>query len=532
MSRAPLPLLTVVVSLLPASALAQSITTTPVAPVSVVGPWMMIALALVVLGTGYTMLRARAGHDAGARFAALMIVAALGAAVALHAQAALTFTAPDGETLSIPITPETSGDDVDGWEPADFTNGTSVPLWIASIDEPTFSECFPGGLDGVLTSGASDPSPHPLCAVNAALAAGATCRVDVETICRAAAAGNLATLTTVAPDSGPAAGGTLVTLTGANLTGATSVTFDGVAATGVTVVDDTTVTATTPGHALGVVDVVITTPAGRATLDDGFAFTMTLTSVSANSGSASGGVGVTLSGASLDATTGVTFGGVPATSVNVISSTTVTAVTPAHAAGAVDIEVTGAGVGATLAGGFTYLATAVGQSAHGGIIANLEGGLYDLIAASADNSAGIAWGGSGTEIGSFSAGDGAANTAMIVAELTGNQSLPLTSYAAGVCSAYEADSQGNTPCQPGNTCYDDWFLPSSRTNFPALGQLRKLYDNRVAIGGFAAAGYWGSSESPGFGTFQAWRWDFTTGIEGTLPKTSLLRVRCVRTFTP
>ncbi|MFM7135191.1 MAG: di-heme oxidoredictase family protein, partial [Planctomycetota bacterium] len=51
------------------------------------------------------------------------------------------------------------------------------------------------------------------------------------------------TITGVAPSSGPAAGGTAITITGTNLTGTSSVTVGGAAATSVSVVSATTVTA-------------------------------------------------------------------------------------------------------------------------------------------------------------------------------------------------------------------------------------------------------------------------------------------------
>jgi fructose/tagatose bisphosphate aldolase len=77
----------------------------------------------------------------------------------------------------------------------------------------------------------------------------------------------------------------------------------------------------------------------------------------------------------LTGATGVTFGGSAATSVNVVNSTTVTAVTPAHAAGAVDVVITTPSGSATDTNGYTYLTTAVGQSAYGGKIACLNGSL-------------------------------------------------------------------------------------------------------------------------------------------------------------
>jgi hypothetical protein len=77
----------------------------------------------------------------------------------------------------------------------------------------------------------------------------------------------------VAPNSGPAAGGTAVTVSGSRLTGATGVTFGGVAATGVSVTNDTTVACTTPAHAAGAVDVAVTTPDGTGTKTGGFTYT-------------------------------------------------------------------------------------------------------------------------------------------------------------------------------------------------------------------------------------------------------------------
>ena len=80
------------------------------------------------------------------------------------------------------------------------------------------------------------------------------------------------TVNAVEPDSGPAAGGTAVTITGDDLTGVTGVTFGGVAATGVSVVDDNTVEAVAPAHAAGAVDVVATDANGTDTLVGGYTY--------------------------------------------------------------------------------------------------------------------------------------------------------------------------------------------------------------------------------------------------------------------
>lgn len=69
----------------------------------------------------------------------------------------------------------------------------------------------------------------------------------------------------ITPASGPIAGGTVVVITGFEFTNATSVTFDSTAATSFTVNSDTQITATTPAHAAGAVNVIVTTSIGTAT---------------------------------------------------------------------------------------------------------------------------------------------------------------------------------------------------------------------------------------------------------------------------
>jgi hypothetical protein len=251
---------------------------------------------------------------------------------------------------------------------------------------------------------------------------------------------------------------------------------------------------------------------------------ITLSGVSPSSGAASGGTGVTLTGVGLTGTTGVTFGGTAATGVNVVNSTTVTAVTPAYAIGAVDVVLTTSSGSATKTNGYTYVTTTVGQSAYGGTIACLNSG-NNLIAATADNSASIQWGGFGTTTNATSTTDGATNTATIVTVVGTNGGTP---YAAQLCSNYEIDSQGNTPCESGNTCYNDWFLPAGN-NTTSSGQLNCLYTNRVAISGFASAFYWSSTE---IDAFSAWFQNFSGGGQFLDGKTDSRGVRCVRGFTP
>jgi IPT/TIG domain len=81
------------------------------------------------------------------------------------------------------------------------------------------------------------------------------------------------TVSSVSPVSGPAAGGTTVTITGVNFQTGVSVTFGGLAATSVTLSNSSTIVAVTPTHSSGSVDVTVTNPDGQsAALAGGFAF--------------------------------------------------------------------------------------------------------------------------------------------------------------------------------------------------------------------------------------------------------------------
>jgi len=123
-------------------------------------------------------------------------------------------------------------------------------------------------------------------------------------------------VTSLTPDSGSAAGGTPVTITGTDLTGATTVTVGGTEVTGLDVVNGTTIHATTPAGANGPADVVVTTPYGSSTDSGDGAFTYvgpTVTSLDPTTGpAATAGTTVVLTGTDLDAASVVDFGGVPA----------------------------------------------------------------------------------------------------------------------------------------------------------------------------------------------------------------------------
>ncbi len=166
------------------------------------------------------------------------------------------------------------------------------------------------------------------------------------------------TVSSITPNLGPTAGGTAVTITGTSFASGTTVSFDGTAATGVNVASSTSITAKTPAHAAGAVNVVVTNSDGQTdTLSNGYTYVPapTVSSITPNSGPASGGTGLTITGAGFLAGATVSLDGTAATGVSVTSGTSITATAPAHAAGAVSVVVTNTdGQTGTLSNGYTY----------------------------------------------------------------------------------------------------------------------------------------------------------------------------------
>ncbi len=173
------------------------------------------------------------------------------------------------------------------------------------------------------------------------------------------------TLSAVSPGRGATGGGLGLTISGSNFVAGASMSIGGVAAAGVTVASATSITATTPPHAAGAADVVVTNPDGQSgRLAGGFNYETpvsappAVSSVGPSSGPVGGGTSVSIAGAGFTTGATVSFGTAAATSVNVTSAATVTAVAPAGNAGKVDVVVTNPdGQTGRLIEGFTYLAS-------------------------------------------------------------------------------------------------------------------------------------------------------------------------------
>jgi len=111
----------------------------------------------------------------------------------------------------------------------------------------------------------------------------------------------------------------------------------------VQVLSPTQLTAISPAGT-GIVDVRVTAPGGTSVISAGdkFSYLPTVTKVSPSSGPAAGGTTVTITGTNFATPATVTFGGVAATGVQVLSPTQLTAISPAGT-GKVDVRVTAPG---------------------------------------------------------------------------------------------------------------------------------------------------------------------------------------------
>ncbi len=215
----------------------------------------------------------------------------------------------------------------------------------------------------------------------------------------------LPAVTGISPASGPAAGGTKVTISGTNLGGATGVSFGG---TGATIISDsgTQVTVTSPARSAGTVNVTVTTKGGTSGAAH-FTYKAkqappppaapTVTGISPASGSTAGGTTVTISGTNLGGATGVSFGGTGA-SITADSSTKITVTSPAGSAGTVNVTVTTKG-GTSGAVHFTYVTPApalTGISPSSGPAAG--GTTVTISGTNLGGATGVSFGGTGASI--------------------------------------------------------------------------------------------------------------------------------------
>ncbi len=170
------------------------------------------------------------------------------------------------------------------------------------------------------------------------------------------------TVTGITPKFGPIAGGTPVTITGNDFFAGSTVSFGGVPATNVDVVSPTEITADSPAHAAGPVDVRVGNIFGQSAINPNDVFTyeapptIAVNGISPLFGPTAGGTSVTITGTNFGPDSTVSFGPNLSSNVTVNSATQITAVTPPGPAGPVHVTVSDAGGSATAAQEFTYVA--------------------------------------------------------------------------------------------------------------------------------------------------------------------------------
>ncbi|MEI8080270.1 MAG: fibronectin type III domain-containing protein [Actinomycetes bacterium] len=184
---------------------------------------------------------------------------------------------------------------------------------------------------------------------------------------------------TVAPvlSGTPTAGSTLTTTTGTWIGSPTPeisyqwqscTTSDCVGGT-VTSIGTNVATYTVTGAEVGNYVRVKVTGTNTVGSADGYSNRLTLiptvTSVSPSSGTATGGTSVTITGTNLYGATDAKFGGTSGTGLSVVSPTSVTATTPAHAGGAVTVDVTTVGGTGSKTSAYTFVNTPSAPSITG-----------------------------------------------------------------------------------------------------------------------------------------------------------------------
>lgn len=172
---------------------------------------------------------------------------------------------------------------------------------------------------------------------------------------------NSLTVSSVSPSTGSIAGNTSVTITGTGFLTGAIVYINGLLADSINVVSATSITCKTPASSTsGAKNVDVVNPFNyNGTLANGFTYlgsAPTVSSINPTSGSALGGTSVTITGTGFVTGAQVEIDSNPATSENVVNSTTITAVTPSGTAGAKNVKVTNPDTQfATLNSAFTYL---------------------------------------------------------------------------------------------------------------------------------------------------------------------------------
>jgi hypothetical protein len=148
-------------------------------------------------------------------------------------------------------------------------------------------------------------------------------------------------LDSISPDNALASGGSIVKILGENFQEGAAVTFGGIEASNVVVVSDTELSVTVPAGSRGAVNVMVTNLDGHsASIQFSYIDVPRLTSINPDNALASGGSTVKILGENFQEGVTVTFGGIEASNVVVVSETELSVTVPAGTRGVVEVIVT------------------------------------------------------------------------------------------------------------------------------------------------------------------------------------------------
>lgn len=174
------------------------------------------------------------------------------------------------------------------------------------------------------------------------------------------------------------------------------------------------------------------------------------------------------------------------------------------------VNIYNAGAGIKVTNNVISTKLAIGDFYGGGKIFWLDvSGNHGLVADTSDLSTGIKWHNvadtlTGSNIEAIYAGT--ANAKKII------EKQGVGAYAAQLCD--DAGKMMN------NEYFSDWYLPSKY-------ELNMMYLQQAVIGNFSANSYWSSSE---FDLSKAWAQSFANGAASNEAKSSVRRVRAIRSF--
>jgi len=301
--------------------------------------------AVTITGTGFTTAYAVQFGGITAQSFTVVNSTTITAVTSFGNTGAITITSPSGSgSSSSNFTFTYPQPTISSFSPTSATTGNSV-----TITGTNFIAVTSVSFGGISAANFTVNSPTSIAAI---VANGSSGNVQVNTL------GGIATLagftfaqpppTIVTYYPTVATAGTAVTITGTNFIGVSSVNFGGISASSFNINSNTSITAIVANGATG--QITVTTPGGTA--NSGSIFTYynpVITSFTPTN--ATTGATVTINGSGFINLSSVKFGGIAASSFNVVSQNQINAVVGSGASG--EVSVTSQNATATLPG-FTF----------------------------------------------------------------------------------------------------------------------------------------------------------------------------------